>query len=93
MCASDATVEMALLTPRDFDGNGPWDPEERRAYEASPQLLVGVSQTQASQRIWVLCHAADVFGPFQLSQVMDVDTDVELLITASEEWSVSLILV
>ena len=79
MCAADAPVEMALLTPGEFDGNDPWGPEERRACESSPQALVGVSQKQPSQRIWVLCHAADVFGPFQLSAVMDVDMDVERL--------------
>jgi hypothetical protein len=72
--------EAALLTHWDFDGNGRWDPDERTAYEGALEALARVARARAAERIWVLRHSSYVFGPFRLSEVMDVDTDVDLLV-------------
>jgi len=75
-----AAHEAALLTHWDFDGNGRWDPEERAAYEQTVEALAGAAGGRASDRVWFLRHAEYVFGPFRLSELRELDTDVDLLV-------------
>jgi len=75
-----AAHEAALLTHWDFDGNGRWDPDERAAYEQMLGELSRAAHKRASDRVWFLRHDAYVFGPFRLSEMMQVETDVDLLV-------------
>lgn len=75
-----AAHEASLLTQWDFDGNGRWDPDERAAYEAALDELVVVARDRSVERIWVLRHGSYVFGPFRLTELTDLDTDVEMLV-------------
>lgn len=80
-----AAHDAALLTHWDFDGNGRWDPDERAAYEHLLGELSRAARRRASDRVWFLRHADYVFGPFRLSEVHDMDTDVDLLVCLDKD--------
>lgn len=75
-----AAHEAALLTHWDFDGNGRWDPDERAAYAHTVGELAAAAPVRGPARVWFLRHDSYVFGPFRLSEVLRVETDVDLLV-------------
>jgi hypothetical protein len=75
-----AAHDAALLTHWDFDGNGRWDPDELAAYEDALTHIVQAATSRSADKVWILRHSQYVFGPFRLSEVLTVDTDVELLV-------------
>ncbi|MBO85296.1 MAG: hypothetical protein CL927_08050 [Deltaproteobacteria bacterium] len=75
-----AAHEATLLTHWDFNGDGEWNPNERAAYDAALEQVFQASQARAAERIWVLGHASYVFGPFRLSELLEFETDVDLLV-------------
>ena len=72
--------DAALLTHWDLDGNGRWDPEERIAYAEAVGKLARQSRKDGPKRQWFLQSHGHVFGPFPLTELLSLDTDVDLLV-------------
>ena len=75
-----AAHEAALLTQWDLNGNGRWDPDERAAYALALRALRAQAERRGAERAWMLRHAAYVFGPYRLSQVAELESDVPLMV-------------
>jgi len=75
-----AAHDAALLTHWDFDGNGRWDPDESLAYDQAVGGLARLARKDGPKRRWFLQSHGHVFGPFPLSELLRLDTDVDLLV-------------
>lgn len=70
----------ALLTRWDANRNGVWDDDEREAYRAEIERLRTLAIVHGPRKRWFLLGAGQVFGPVRLSQFVDVDEALPLLV-------------
>lgn len=79
--------EMALLRHWDLDGNGVLDADERVLYDAAVARLAHRAQFAASESEWFLQCEGHVFGPYRLSVLAAIQTEVPLLVCSDADRS------